>query len=1240
MSSSPSVLLACNARDEADIEEWVIYHRLKGFRRILIFDHRSKRKISTVLDNQYAGVDVIYVDDEFVVKHELMKRAMQYCTTNGIEFLFYIDADEFFYSNKFDTIQQLLQSMPGQNNILINWLVFGSNYHDHTPPGLLLHNYTRSDPRLNNHVKSLVRVAQVNSCENAHFYYMKAHVAGNGRVSVLNPSLVVNPEEGPFLDEVASMPFEAAHTFLAHFVLQSYERYLARKIRLPRDDMSGAYRDCDSNSTVHALNNQARNHCFAPYLSDISEQLLASTSRKQRKGDLDSALFDMQFYMDSYPDLQRAQLNSVELATRHYLEHGREEGRVTFDPYFDLAWYKQQQDIEKGQLGPGQIKDGEAVFLYRHWQQHGRPSARLKIAWVMCVNDHQAEYKRMCLVALQSAKSFACHVDRYVVYDGQDPLFVQLLSQMDPKVTLIRHVFSLKDEIKSDVVCATLLRAYIPVLLNPDKYTYYLYTDVDVVWQRDPMPFLTQLRPSKFMASPEELKAGPNKTAFNPGVMLCNAAYMRQNYGQLCDFLRQNEFKLSALNEFYDLDYSRLDPWCNWRPYWGLQSQAYLIHFQGPKAHHILHEAKYESLLKESFAQWYNPSTKASYVHYSTLYQHYLQELVLDEKQSAVQKANTEVPQPVSMPITAVVFELGGPRNLASVASLLLDQSVRVVAMEPDLARQATQSSTRLRWCDKPAYYKRQRQRDSGVIQACITVKQLVHDYARFERVSLIHADLEGEEEWIFKDLLYFVFHERGCQLNLALTPSRWTSSLTWSEAKAHVEQLFELQEALPDELKDSSIRVVLTKPKPNTSFIKSPLPCFIIGWNQVTYIKQMVEQLERHTTDICIIDNGSTFAPLLDYYAKEFPYTLLRQDKNYGHNVWAEAHIQRIAGMVFAITDPDLQFHPRLPDNMLEILAEISERLHANRTGMSLVIHGDDFRSHISAFDMSIQQWESNFWKSPIGYIPLDNWTRWCEVQKRKYPLAEIVDKTISPAPSHLSQTIQRSEWCWNRPAEASPYMECYFAQIDTTFCVVNRRFQNGAHVRVAGDFLCKHIPWHSGFQDQLVPGEYHAYMTKDNKSSNNFKLLSGDGAWTAWIHIYLLCYNEAALLPATIAHYRRVFRNPDITICDNHSTDQSREIAISLGCRVHVFASGGELDDTINKDLKNSLWKDSKATWIVAADMDEWLCITEAQLREEDSKGVNIILTVGYDMFTEEDYTIWSKQLLCYSFGEIGSP
>jgi glycosyltransferase involved in cell wall biosynthesis len=119
--------------------------------------------------------------------------------------------------------------------------------------------------------------------------------------------------------------------------------------------------------------------------------------------------------------------------------------------------------------------------------------------------------------------------------------------------------------------------------------------------------------------------------------------------------------------------------------------------------------------------------------------------------------------------------------------------------------------------------------------------------------------------------------------------------------------------------------------------------------------------------------------------------------------------------------------------------------------------------------------------------------------------------------------------------------------------------------------------------------------------------------------IHIFLLCYNESILLPHTIKHYKKYLPSCKITIYDNESTDNSVEIAKSLGCSVVSWNSGDKIDDFKYINIKNNCWKDITKGWIIMADMDEFLCVTEDELLEEINNGTSVLEVDGKDMIGE---------------------
>ena len=131
---------------------------------------------------------------------------------------------------------------------------------------------------------------------------------------------------------------------------------------------------------------------------------------------------------------------------------------------------------------------------------------------------------------------------------------------------------------------------------------HILYTDCDVMFQQDPEPLLRR-QPCRFIACGPESQRG-NPVDMNTGVLLMNVARLRRLNREFLAFAR-SELKTSiswamdqhAYKQFFRAALPpRSWPWVrgwnmlpdelNWKPYWGENPSAPILHFHGPKPMH------------------------------------------------------------------------------------------------------------------------------------------------------------------------------------------------------------------------------------------------------------------------------------------------------------------------------------------------------------------------------------------------------------------------------------------------------------------------------------------------------------------------------------------------------------------------------------------------------------------------------------------------------------------------------
>jgi len=198
----------------------------------------------------------------------------------------------------------------------------------------------------------------------------------------------------------------------------------------------------------------------------------------------------------------------------------------------------------------------------------------------------------MIKVAVLTAYKYTS-LEPYFIYDGTGNELVTWLEERN--VRIIPHRSSIYDKLvydppsevlKQKTARGAFLRVDIPVLAHDlgwdDQVVFY--TDIDVMFTGKVI--LDDVKCELFAVGPEsDINDFVN---MNTGAMLMNIPALYQTYEKFLDFIIEN-YKLfftydqTAYKTYYHLEWDRLDPIYNWKPYWGKNPRARIIHFHGPK---------------------------------------------------------------------------------------------------------------------------------------------------------------------------------------------------------------------------------------------------------------------------------------------------------------------------------------------------------------------------------------------------------------------------------------------------------------------------------------------------------------------------------------------------------------------------------------------------------------------------------------------------------------------------------
>lgn len=212
-------------------------------------------------------------------------------------------------------------------------------------------------------------------------------------------------------------------------------------------------------------------------------------------------------------------------------------------------------------------------------------------------------------------------------------------------------------------------------------------------------------------------------------------------------------------------------------------------------------------------------------------------------------------------------------------------------------------------------------------------------------------------------------------------------------------------------------------------------IPVIINNRNFLTWPKAMVERIKEYdgVGEIIIVDNDSTYPPLLEWYATN-PCRIERLNDNLGMGApWVSEVVKQLNGAPYVLTDPDMGLEDT-PDDTLLYLFDRLNSLQLDKVGLGL------------------------------------DW----QIVEKKSPYYERLN------------VYEKSRWS-NSPVIDGVYTE---VQIDTTFALYNvdHYFIGGGSTTFP--YVARHYPWESSIEEARNSEEFMYYM--DNATSaSSYKTL-----------------------------------------------------------------------------------------------------------------------------------------------------
>ncbi len=213
-------------------------------------------------------------------------------------------------------------------------------------------------------------------------------------------------------------------------------------------------------------------------------------------------------------------------------------------------------------------------------------------------------------------------------------------------------------------------------------------------------------------------------------------------------------------------------------------------------------------------------------------------------------------------------------------------------------------------------------------------------------------------------------------------------------------------------------------------------IPVIINNRDLYTWPVAMVHRILKYDNvgDVIIVDNGSTYPPLIHWYDRQ-TLVQVKRCENLGHGgAWVSGVVSELGSEFYVVTDSDMGLEDTPDDTLMVLLEKLQDQPHLEKVGLGL-------------------NWQRVFYNSPY-------YDRLNTLEKDRWELSRVINDV---------------------------YVD---VQIDTTFALYNKPHYFIGGGSLTFPYVARHLPWELSKQEYEANEEFKYYI-KNASHSSSYKTL-----------------------------------------------------------------------------------------------------------------------------------------------------